>query len=283
MPHLPLAAALAVSGAILAMLCGCVMRAYPPGGRRLALYAVLGGEAVHALGYRLRPDAGAGQRRAAGRGGAGGEQPAAPPPLIRGAHALTAATVGAGRPRLRRPDAPAIATWRRHSRSTIACSASARRISTQPSACSRGACSSASDGSLRVAGRDARRRAERARRRPDADCVAQPAPLRRLPAIAVVDGDNRLVGLVGMNDRIPRPLRRPRRGETSRRRIARYLLHGYGPRQHGRGADAPPAGDGTGRHAHRRTDALVRPPRLATASRWWIAPTSTPAWCRRRR
>jgi CBS domain-containing membrane protein len=218
-PHLPLAAALAVSGAILAMLwLRCV---HPPGGA-VALYAVLGGEAVHALGYRfvLMP-ALANAVLLVGAALVANNllphrhyprRPPSPPPQS----ALSPAS--AGLTPSHRDVAEALAQYDRlldisEEDLDAVVGLLAQRMFER------------SCGPLRVA--DVML-ADAPSVRADAPTLAAWRTLRRhrLPAIAVVDGDNRLVGLVGMNDFIDRS--GARSAADLRRRIARYLLHNMG-------------------------------------------------------
>jgi CBS domain-containing membrane protein len=216
-PHLPLAGALAVSAAILAMLwLRCV---HPPGGA-VALYAVLGGDAVHALGYQFVL------------------LPALANALLLVAAALVVNNLLPHRHYPRRPPAPT-----QTARSPAASLVPSHRDVAEALARYDHLLDISEEDLDAIVGELTRRLFEGAYGplkvadvmvagapsvRADAPTLTAWRALRRhrLPAIAVVDGDNRLVGLVGMNDFLDRSgARGPR---DLRGRLARYLLHNTG-------------------------------------------------------
>jgi CBS domain-containing membrane protein len=216
-PQLPLAAALAVSGAIVAMLwLRCV---HPPGGA-VALYAVLGGDAVRDLGYRFVL------------------MPALANALLLVGAALVVNNLLPHRHYPRRPPAapppaPPAAAGRVPGHGDVAAALAQYDhlldISEEDLDGVVGLVTQRlferSSGPLRVADVMV---TDAPSVRADAPTLTAWRSLRRhrLPVIAVVDGDNRLVGLVGINDFVDRS--GARGPKDLRRRIARYLLHNMG-------------------------------------------------------
>lgn len=217
-PHLPLAAALAVSISILGMLwLRCV---HPPGGA-VALYAVLGGAPIHALGYHF-----------------------VLVPVLTNALLLVAAALVVNNllphrhyprrlPGAAAPPAPAPARSLVPGHDDVAAAlAQYDHLLDISEEDLDGIVSLVTQrvfertyGPLTVADVMS---AEAPSVRADAPSLTAWRVLRRhrLPVVAVVDAANRLLGLVGINDFIDRSGARGAR--DLRRRIARYLLHNMG-------------------------------------------------------